>query len=308
MQSEPGTVHKLNKNGEYKTIIFESALNPDPDNPAPDQSLEINVPAEHLHTLEAYLGIPHSIDGIINDQIETLNTLQIREARKMIDKIQDKEEKAKYFRKLQYKVKNINQRELDHPKRDKMCNLSVLAQTFILNGVENPNEDKQFPDALEDIRSQEFPVDKRTSSDAWKKLAKKFGLKIKGESVDDPIERNAFEEKFRPYLEKGNGVMLSIRYKKPMITVNEKGKTEYNYGGHIIRLVGITDEGIYVDDPYGKEDPLKRYNYPEDKEGYWINYNKTKDDASGTIDYGHQNLLSWDDLEQMTLTYGIIVY
>ncbi len=270
--------------------------------------MEITVPAEHLHTpLEEYLGIPHSIDGIINDQIETLNTLQIREARKMIDQIQDKEEKAKYYRKLQYKVENINQRELEHTSRDKMCNLSVLAQTFILNGVANPSEDKQFPDALEDIRSTEFTDDHRTTHAAWKKLSEKYGLSTKYENVDDPIERKAFEEKFAPYLEEGNGVMFSIRYKEPIITV-VKGKSKVNYGGHIIRLVDITDEGIYVDDPYGEEDPLKRYNYPEDKEGYWINRNKEKDETTGTSDYGHHNLWSWDDLEKMTLTYGIIVY
>jgi len=295
------TNFRFYKSGSFVTYTFD--INVDGE----VRQLEISVKKEDAYDFEEYMGLEHSIDNMLNEP-GPFSVEKIREARELIEEMDDEAAKGDAFEKLQYKVKNKNQRELENLNRESMCQLTVLSQCLELKGVKNPSNSKKFPDYLEDKRVEK-KLAHRTNSSVWKSLIKDFNLDIK--YVEGGVlTKDQIISRFKPYIENGDGVMLSIRYKDPITTtevIDGVSITKVNTGGHIIRLVGFTENGIIVDDPYGKENPLKRYNYSETTESYWIERNKEKGETQGVSDAGHHNLWKWEDISNSKITYGIII-
>jgi SH3-like domain-containing protein len=115
-----------------------------------------------------------------------------------------------------------------------MCNLTSLSMALSYLGIANPKPDMQYEDALEALR-QERHLDDRTTAKGWGGVAQALGARVAfvgGGSVTqghDWWDTNVR----RPYLRKGAGMIMSI-------------------GNHIVRVQSVTEQGLVVDDPYGR--------------------------------------------------------
>ncbi|HNC98127.1 MAG TPA: hypothetical protein PKW90_18490, partial [Myxococcota bacterium] len=113
-----------------------------------------------------------------------------------------------------------------------MCNLTSLAMVLSFLGVENPGPAAQFEDSLEALR-QAKKLPERTTSSGWGGVAKALGVGWNFISSSPVVQGQSWwEQKVRPSLRQGNGVMMSIT-------------------GHIVRVQAVTAQGVVVDDPFG---------------------------------------------------------
>ncbi|PTB93870.1 hypothetical protein C9994_12630 [Marivirga lumbricoides] len=171
---------------------------------------------------------------------ERLTPEEVKEARGYIEILDEPKVKEGLFFLLQEKVLYANQRDnisSGEKKEGGTCNLTALAMALSYLGVSNPNSEKQYEDALEDLRvEKELPA--RTTAAGWGGVAKELGVKYEIIKMNFTGSKDFFQNDIKiKHLEKGHSVMLSI------------GGTS---GGHIIRLQSINDSGVIVDDPFGK--------------------------------------------------------
>lgn len=142
---------------------------------------------------------------------------------------------------LQAKVEYRSQRDnlaqdpagaLIESESGRMCNLTALAMALQYVGVANPDPSRQYEDALEQLR-QERGLPDRTLATGWGGVARALGAGVRFVKGGEFVEGRAWwEAAVRPELRRGHGVILSI-------------------SGHIVRLQGLDDAGVVVDDPYG---------------------------------------------------------
>lgn len=251
--------------------------------------------------------VPHSfkfklIKRLLENQT-VLTSQQISGIRKFIETIENEEERGELYLLLQKKVPYHSQRDNLPPKSkgqsqqyiaDRMCNLTSLAMAFESLGITNPSDVKQFEDYLEELRlpqGKRKTLGDRKSVTTWQELAKKFDVKYDEKSVWFPKGRITKEyalENIQPRLKKGHAVILSVF--KP-----DKG--------HIVRLQEITDEGIIVDDPFGKVNLAKR-------EAGGSGFGKTSNPKSGEEGQllGEDNLWTWKELANVTMKYYVVFY
>lgn len=172
-----------------------------------------------------------------------LTPAQMAEARKNVPA--GGEEQGDAFEALQLRVGYRSQRDnaaldsagtLIESRSGQMCNLTSLAMCLSYLGIDVNRSEGQLEDALERIRS-EAGLGARTTISAWEGVASRCGAGFRCLPVGAPLSDSTtdqawWNEVVRPKLRKGRGVMFSIN-------------------GHIVRLAGITDDGLLVDDPYG---------------------------------------------------------
>lgn len=228
-----------------------------------------------------FITLSEDIQEILKSNVLTAS--EIKGVRNLIDQIADEGERSRFYLKLQEKVPYHNQRDNDQTAdiADRMCNLSSLSACFEMLGISNPNTALQFEDYLEKRRSDNN-YDARTSGKSWEKLAEDMGLSsqyLELWSTDEDFLR----ETLLPHLQKGEGVMLSIS----------------TNAGHIVRLQGITIDGLVVDDPYGK-----LTDFAAREAGTGSDYD-TNDRVSGSSK-GNNNIWSWDELKKITLKYAYV--
>lgn len=219
---------------------------------------------------------------------QRLTSKEIALARKYIADL-DKPERAVYYTKLQEKVNYHNQRNNAQKSSvaDRMCNLTSLAMALEYLGIENPEPDKQLEDYLEEIRvEKKYPA--RTYDDSWDKLAGNFGVKMKNIDLNTS-DKNKLTTNLKPEIEAGNGVVISVFSVK-------SGK------GHIVRLQQVVDEGLLVDDPFGKVNNFKQRE--SGGSGYTGTANK-RDSESGL---GEDNLWKWADISETVIKYADVFY
>jgi hypothetical protein len=167
-----------------------------------------------------------------------LSIAEIAQARRLIGQVSNPSQRGDLFAALQAKVPYYSQR--DNTSRearrgnigDVMCNLTSLAMCLTYLGVQNPNPQLQYEDALEQIRVRErLPA--RTTQDGWSGVARHLGVRV------EILHRNVTEGEawYRRHvltqLRAGKAIMMSIH-------------------GHIVRLQAVTSAGLVVDDPYGR--------------------------------------------------------
>ncbi|MBC8077057.1 MAG: SH3 domain-containing protein [Chloroflexales bacterium] len=177
---------------------------------------------------------------------------QIRALREQIRQIPDEQARGDQFEALQAAVIYASQR--DNQARQNgarvevpsgaMCNLTSLAMALSYLGISNPDPAQQYEDALEHIRQQRgFPH--RTEARGWGAVAEAVGARVQMIIGTDIVAgRDWFVQNVRPALRKGHGVMMSIT-------------------GHIVRVQGMNDQGLIVDDPAGisKLGPGRRFSF-----------------------------------------------
>ena len=233
---------------------------------------------------------------------DKLESDKIQEVREKIVQLEDTVKRVELYKELQKKVKYRSQRDNEAPATDEdiasntwmtdynistagdiMCNLTTQAMCLEYLGVEPPcsgcasscDTYDQFEDYLECVRVDK-ELEHRGKSSTRKDLANlfegvSFSITTLNSSNKDKIVNN-----LQPYLDNGCSVLLSVF-------------------GHIVRLQDITEDGLVVDDPYGRV-----VNFAAS--GVSAKYKKDGDDYRNEKDFtneeGEDNAWSWSDIEE----------
>jgi hypothetical protein len=112
----------------------------------------------------------------------------------------------------------------------------------------------------------------RENPDHWIKIAEQFGI-TNTNNIDIWNNTNVINTTVKRNLENGCGILLSAFHPS---------------GGHIVRLLEVTNEGLIVDDPYGK---LENGAAREVNSG---NYNTNT--LNSNENAGSENLWLWTDI------------
>jgi hypothetical protein len=217
-----------------------------------------------------------SLEYLLSEKSGELSNSQINLARKLISQISDtkKDQKGKvqgdYWEKLQEKAVYANQRDVqkefgEHTNYGAKhitggtCNLASLAMALSYLGISIPNEPpkqkkhsapQNAVERLQIYGENHVEGFNRENPLHWGAVAKK----LKAEPID--IGNGAQSKEWwlknvrESHLRKGHAVMCSI---------------QGSISSHIVRLQGIDDDGIVVDDPFGKSTPQKGKNRAKPK-------------------------------------------
>lgn len=213
-----------------------------------------------------------------------LTPQEIAKARELIQKKPATDRPALWLR-LQQKVKYRNQRNNNQTGAvaDRMCNLTSLSMCLEYLGIACPKPEMQFEDYLEQERV-DHAFDARTSCETWENLAKLF--KVTMQTIDlQTDQKKKLTDKLKPPLASGKGVLISI-----FSVASTKG--------HIVRLQEVTDEGLIVDDPFGK---LNNFAQREAGGSGYTGTGNTRTTESGV---GSDNLWKWADISQTVIKYA----
>ena len=165
---------------------------------------------------------------------------EIRRLRAAID-AESPAERGDRYEALQTRMMYLSERdctvkengELVESAGGRTSSMSSLAMALSILGIENPDPSNQFDDSLELLR-QRKGFAPRTTSAGWGAVARELGADVEFISTTDfQEERDWWETHVRPALRAGNGVMLGIT-------------------GHIVRVEALSEQGLVVDDPYGR--------------------------------------------------------
>ena len=236
-----------------------------------------------------YLGIlREAIDGKSIEEIfedyDILTPAEINQVREQIEQLEDGEKKEEHYLTLQEKVPYHNQRNNDQTQyvSDRMCNLTSEAACFEYLGISCPDGDMQFEDYLEQVR-EDNNYGARTTQNAREKVAEHIGACYDKKSYGGTFseEKDKLKDFALPKLKEGSAVMVSVWP---------------GCKGHLVRLQSITDDGLIVDDPYGK---VTDFDTREacNSGGYDAN-SKTEENSKG-----NDNLWKWDDIKNVTIKY-----
>jgi len=219
---------------------------------------------------------------IISNSVLTPERIKV--LREQIEMLKDENQKKELYLELQAKVPYHNQRNNNQSQyiADRMCNLTSEAMCLEYLGISCPFPKIQFEDYLEQIREDKNYGD-RILPITRQNLAESLGacyqfVEFKGNFFEN-------KEKIKDFillkLQSGCAIMLSVWQ---------------ICKGHLVRLQNITDEGLIVDDPYGKViDFMLRENC--NNGGYDVNSKKEENSK------GNDNLWRWSDIKDVTIKY-----
>lgn len=212
------------------------------------------------------------IDSLL--EIGDLNETQVALCRTWIEKLKTNKSKQNAYLSLQNRIQYMSQLNNDSPDAYRMCNLTSAAMCLVYLGVKKPCEEKiKYPDCLEKIRIDNDFYDK-THIDGWRNCIEKCGANVNIIANEVTENKRWYEKHILPELKNGNAVMMSI-------------------SGHIVRVVSVTNEGMYVDDPYGLTKLKKGQKYSfVDKNSFGKEDNK-----------GDNNLWTWVDVKKHSMRW-----
>ena len=212
---------------------------------------------------------------------------EIRAVRASIAQERDESVRGDRYEELQSCVIYASQR--DNQARDpsggkvetkggNMCNLTSLSMALSYLGIANPKPNMQYEDALEVLR-QERQLPDRTTAKGWGGVAQALGARVTFIGDGSVTQgRDWWEANVRqPHLRKGAGAIMSI-------------------GGHIVRVQAVTEQGLIVDDPYG------RCRLLPGEAGAWKYALYNEYDTSGQT-AGEDTLWPWADVAQHTMRW-----
>lgn len=260
-------------------------------------------------------GSYESLSKLFNDK-SVLTPSEIKDVREQIESLKNEEQKKELYLNLQEKVPYHNQRnnnaivsEEDEGKvaiewdkngkpvsyrdytsqevSDRMCNLTSESMCLEYLGISCPNPNLQFENYLEQVRvNNDYGL--RTAPLTRQQVAKKVGAcyEYKGLMGTFYDNKEKIKEILLPKLKLGYSIMLSVWPECK---------------GHLVRLQNITEDGILVDDPYGKvTNFILRQNC---QSGGYDSNSKTEENSIGKA-----NLWKWSDIESITVKYAEIYF
>ena len=244
---------------------------------------------------------------------ERLDPDQIKRARELIGELPT-DQQAGAFEALQTKNAYHSQRDnastADDATQDNMCNLTSLAMCLEYQGIKNPKVldgkvYEQFEDYLEAMRIKD-KLGPRTESGTLQKVAAKFGVTGwtplwsgagKTTSRDDWTGWNA------AHLATGKSIIMSIK-------------------GHIVRVQGVSEGGLVVDDPYGvvklQKASAADYYYKDDNgdtkakggrvaSSYSASKGAQTNEKGMADNKGEDNVWPWADVEAHAMWWAVAI-
>lgn len=293
---------------DYTFVVFYDNLIPAPLN---NQSFSFIIKAYYFYDSKAtdtrVLNVTAYLNGNVGNNLTIdynvsfeelqkageLSPDDIKKYREFITDLTNKEKVIWYYE-LQKHTPYHSQRDNKNPKADVMCNLTTLGMNLEFLGISCPDKNMQFEDWLEDKRVEKKYPD-RTDSNSWIKLAKDLGVKsskidiwTKKSDTEDEIKKIIFD-KIEPYISQGHSVSVSAF-------------TIASTKGHIVRLQSVNNDGIVVDDPYGRVNNFKQ------REDGGSGYNGSLNSRDNIDIFGKDNLWRWSDIKICTIKYIVVFY
>ena len=155
-----------------------------------------------------------------------------------------------------------------------MCQLSVLAMMLSFFGIKG-STDKYFPDELyDDAEELNFSKNKiwDNTDSLYKEILNKFDNSLSLKIIESESEgKEKYKKIIQNQIDKGIPVPTSIHYK-----IYDKGK-EID-ANHVIFIVGYTEKGFIVIDPYGNLNKGKNSHLSDDFDGSYVEYAYNKYD------------------------------
>ena len=137
-----------------------------------------------------------------------------------------------------------------------MCQITSLAMVLKSKGIEQQYPDMQFEDELYKIAKENV-----YGGDAlWEKTIKVYNTVVKKVSSNYTVklDDNRYDiNSVREQIDKENPVLMSINFK---------------LGGHMVVVIGYTQNGFIVHDPYGNLNKGENNNYGLDTDGAYVEY------------------------------------
>ena len=211
---------------------------------------------------------------------ERLTVEEIAQAREWI-KEEPVEHQGALYEELQKKVEYLNQRNNESAEEVEdggTCNLTSLAMCLMYLGIANPNPEKQYEDALVDICNEKgWSLLKGAT---WEKLGKELGALV---TYREGGKHNQewFETTLEGWLQ-GSGVIVGIP-------------------GHVVRIEGVTADGLVVDDPYGACE------LDGDTGRNWEELNGKEEDGTSEDNVGEDSVWGWDSVTAFDFKYFFTV-
>ena len=242
----------------------------------------------------------HSADTLSTDEIALVRVLIPEHLSLMGDlgcsEVEIQAEQAWCFELLSMRTAYLSQRNNDQGQgtNDVMCNLTTLANVLIHQGVRNPDPERQFEDVLEErlneMKASEIEgVNQETPRNWWSNwelLASAMGLDLTGainpgQATSSPAALEEFcLDTVRPILEQGGSVIAGLNQGKPSLS-----DTQASQKGHIVRVKWVQEDGVYIDDPYGRwadsSGNVQRWYWSESSQLYRILWDRNEEAQQG---------------------------
>lgn len=231
---------------------------------------------------------PSELEELMTQQ--RLTPEQINRARELIGELPPDQQKPKFLE-LQSKSAYLNQRDNKSAQEGEdggTCNFTSVAMVLEYLGVANPDPSRQF----EDVLIEKANGAKIKNASTWEAVAKQFGVTMKpvimgATDAGRTISRAEWESVRDNHLAAGEGVVIGLR-------------------GHVIRLQGMNEAGLIVDDPYGASTLAadKRVERDGETERYWWEADGVNDKDAGSHK-GEDHGYPWKDVETYRFKYVI---
>ena len=239
---------------------------------------------------------------------DRLAASEIRTVRTLIEAAVLPANRERYYLALQEKVNYQNQRNSQvkgyslwsgtfkqwRNVGNEMCNLSSLGMALLYQGISMEDlaaklkdlgfkgtPAAQYDDRLEQIRHQmainaskgKIPnvnTLRRDTKETLKILAESFGLTVE-QSIVGKRDYHWYQDHVLNELAQGHSIIMS-------------------YDGHIVRIQGVTEAGLVVDDPFGRVE-IKKGN------SISIPWNKNANSTDNTRITGEDRVLPWTQVK-----------
>jgi uncharacterized protein YraI len=235
--------------------------------PAPDAPA---VPAPAVETANKARLTPEEIQEVRNSIAQESNE-NVRG-----DRYEDLQSRVIYASQRDNQARDASGNRIES-KGGNMCNLTSLSMALSYLGTSNPKPNMQYEDALEMLR-QENRLPDRTTSEGWGGVARLLGAQATIVAGKVTQGHDWWDANIRrPHLRQGEGIIMSI-------------------GNHIVRLQAVTDQGLIVDDPYG------RCRLLPGEAGAWKYALYNEYDKPGQS-AGEDTLWPWEDVSRHTMRW-----
>ena len=149
-----------------------------------------------------------------------------------------------------------------------LCQLTAIAMLLWVKGIKG-STDKYFPDELyDDAEELNFSKNKiwDNTDSLYKEILNKFDNSLLLKIIESESEgKEEYKKIIQNQIDKGIPVPTSIHYK-----IYDKGK-EID-ANHVIFIVGYTEKGFIVIDPYGNLNKGKNSHLSDDFDGSYVEY------------------------------------
>lgn len=235
--------------------------------------------------------VEQAMDSLVALKKGNSDFQDIAKAREEVKEL-PKEMKADQYRKIAASVMYRNQRDNagKNVTPDNMCNMTSIAMALNQLGIGSNEKNAQYEDQidaqlLKDTGSNESRFTPSVRAN-W--LKNKFDLKVQQltpQTGSAQAAKKWFHEKVLPHFELGASATMG--------TPDRSTGLQYN---HIVRVQWVEEEGIRVDDPFGKAT----------KQGSQYKYNghgNAKNTSEGSGAQGENNLWTWEMLAKTHPSY-----